>query len=498
MKRLTLAIFLAMSVVVIAPAISASKLNAPGISQIQAGQSPFFQDSFSGSAIDSTKWNSSFATGGQRWCSSTVANHEDNPGVWLDPSSIPCQGITQNPPFASISVGGGSATFSSFYSRAAPYIWSGPPSKTSPFPSTGNFVLEVKMRYNQFNGFGDGMLVTSWSNTNPVGNNPPGGQQRVLAIWGDSRGLTVQLLGNESTTLADQFGLHDYFLEYVNGKYSLFVDGISVLVPITSSVRPNTIWIGNPVFTFWGVSNWSSFSLNLVRVSTPLLEDAPAQGPIGTKVLVTGEDIPAGNAYVSFDDIILGRASVSNGTFEFTMDIPIAQPGPHQIKAIDLFSGILASTNFTVTAVPGNLSLTLSTGTLYFPGDTASVNLLATVSGAPAPENTSIQLTLITPNNSTVALNTHFAAPGLFRASYQVPKTGPAGTYTFVAIGKTAGAGEASALATFEVKQSWLSQQGPAIATAGVGSLATIGMGLVLWRKGYLSKSTKRPVHGSD
>jgi hypothetical protein len=49
-------------------------------------------------------------------------------------------------------------------------------------------------------------------------------------------------------------------------------------------------------------------------------------------------------------------------------------------------------------------------------------------------------------------------------------------------------------LGAFEVKPSWLSQQGPAIATAGVGSLAAIAMGLVLWRKGTLGKSTKRPL----
>jgi len=494
MKRLTTAVLLTVLVVLISPAISVTRPNVQGVSQTQPAQPPFFQDNFNGFAIDSTKWNSSFATSGLRWCSSTVANHEDNPGVWSDPSLNPCQGITQSPPFGSLSVGGGSATFSSFSSRTAPYIWSGPPSKTSPFPSTGNFVLEVKLAYNQFNGFGDGILVTSWNNTTPTGNNPPGGQQRVLLIWGDSQGLTVQLLGTESTTLPNQFGLHDYFLVYVNGKYSLLVDSIPVLAPITSPVRPNTIWVGNPVFTFWGISNWSSFSLDLVRVTTPVVRDAPAQGPIGTKVLVTGENIPSGNVYITFDDMLLGRASVSNGTFEFTMDIPISQPGLHQIRAVDLFSSAVATTDFTVTAVPGSLSLSLSTGTLYFPGDTASVNLLATVSGAPAPSNITIQLTLITPNNSTVALNTHSAALGLFRASYQISKTGPIGTYTLVAIANTPGAGEASALATFEVKLPWLSQQGPALATAGIGSLATIGMGIILWRKGYLGKSNKRPV----
>lgn len=494
MKRFTTAVLLVLVGVLIIPAISSTRPNVQNVAQTQPGQASFFQDNFNGSAIDSTKWNSTFATSGLRWCSSTVANHEDNPGLWLNPSLTPCQGITQSPPLASISLGGGSATFSSFSSHAAPYIWSGPPSKASPFPNSGNFVLEVKMRYNQFNGFGDGFFVTSWNNTTPAGDNPPGGQQRILLIWGDSQGLTVQLLGNESTTLPNQYGMHDYLLEYANGKYSLFVDGSPILAPIASTARANTIWVGNPVFTFWGISNWSSFSLSLVRVNTPSIQLSPTQGPIGTKVLVTGTNILSNALYLTFDDMFLGQTATSNETFAFTLDVPNVQSGIHQIEAVDPFSGIITSASFTVTPAPGNLGLTLSTGTIYFPGDTATIDVLVTSGGTSSSANITVELTLTTPNNSTVALKTKSLGSGLLSASYPIPKTAAIGTYSLMAIATMAGAGQASALSTFEVKPTWLSAQGPSVAMAGVASVATLGIALVSWRKGYLKRSQKDAI----
>lgn len=468
-----------------------TRSNVQSLALTQSGQSPFFQDNFNGSTIDSTKWNSTFGTSGLRWCSSTVANHEDNPGTWLDPSVTPCHGITQNPPFATISVGGGSATFSSFSSMAAPYIWSGPPSKASPFPNSGNFLLDVKMQYNQFNGAGDGFFVTSWNNTTPTGDNPPGGQQRILLIWGDSQGLTVQLLGKESTTLPNQYAIHDYSLEYADGRYSLFVDGFPVLAPVISAARANTIWVGNPVFSFWGISYWSSFSLSLVQVNIPSIQLSPTKGPIGTRVLATGSNIPSNILDLTFDDMFLGQTTTSNGTFSFILDVPNVQSGLHEIKAVDPFSGIITSTTFTVTSAPSSLGLTLSTGTIYFPGDTATISMLVTSGSTIGSGNTTVQLTLTTPNNSTVTLNTKPIGSGLFRTSYPILRTAAIGTYSLVAIARLAGAGEASALGSFEVKLSWLSQQGPVIATAGVGSLAAIGMGLVLWRKAYPGKPGK-------
>ena len=481
-----------------ASAIVGTALRQPSLAnatQAQLSQTAFFQDNFNRSIIDSTKWNSTFATSGLRWCSSTIANHHSTPGLWQDPSITPCMGITQNPPFGTISVGGGQTTFGSSFGRTFPYIWSGQPSTHSPFPASGNFILEVKMRYNSVAGFGDGFFVNSWNNTDPVGNNPPNGQQRVFLIWADSSGLAAQLLGNQTFRLFDEFGTHDYILEYVNGQYSLFVDGFLALGPIASNARANAIWVGNPVLTWWGVSNWSSFTLNLVSVTVPSIQISPSSGPIGTKVLVQGSGIPSPQVEVTFDDMFSGFATVSMGNFSFTLDVPDAAPGLHQIKAVEPLSGPIAIANFQVVPsaeTGGGLLVSLQVGTIYFPRDTAVVYVLTSQGGAlVGPTGLQLQVSLVIPNGSKISLNPVAMSTGLFSASYTIPKTGPLGTYAIVAAA-TFGGVTASALQTFEVKLSWLSSQAPAIGAATAAILGLTGLVALSWRKGHFSKTAER------
>jgi hypothetical protein len=62
--------------------------------------------------------------------------------------------------------------------------------------------------------------------------------------------------------------------------------------------------------------------------------------------------------------------------------------------------------------------------------------------------------------------------PGLFKATYNIPKTGPIGTYAVVATGYASGAPDNSALASLEVKLSWLNTQGQN--TIGATTLAGV------------------------
>ena len=55
-----------------------------------------FEDDFSRSVIDSTKWNTDVATSGKRWCSNTVEFHLSNPGNWQDVGVEPCNGFTES------------------------------------------------------------------------------------------------------------------------------------------------------------------------------------------------------------------------------------------------------------------------------------------------------------------------------------------------------------------------------------------------------------------
>jgi len=194
----------------------------------------------------------------------------------LDISKEACHGLTQAPPYGKIVVSDGQAGFSATRIRAFPYIWSGPPNRQSPFPSKGDFILELKMKYDNLQPQGNGFFVFFWENSDPVGNNPPAPfGQGVLNIWADSgdRGPRASAMGT-TVPIVNPLAFHDYRLEYIDGKYSFFVDGTLRVGPVASSRRPNTIWIGNPAFNYWEPtpSDWTDFSIDFVRVTVPEIE----------------------------------------------------------------------------------------------------------------------------------------------------------------------------------------------------------------------------------
>ena len=261
---------------------------------------------------------------------------------------------------------------------------------------------------------------------------------------------------------------------------------------ITQSIHLSIeAWSHNFTFTHTFVKvEFDNFTINKGSAICPSLSLSPTSGPVGTNVhaQVTGllsSNFTPDQVLMSFDGNFLGIAINLNGTFDFTFNVPVAQPGSHLVKATDEFTSSSLSATFMVTKVD-TLSLSLDVGTLYFTGDSAAVYTLATLSGSPL-NSTSVQmqLTLTRPDGSVLTLNSTFLGAGLFKAVYPIPKTGPIGTYAIVAKAHVASVQDASALTTFEVKQTWLSAQGPAITTAavaltGVAAVATS----VVWRKG--------------
>ncbi len=258
----------------------------------------FFEDGFDGTEIDSSKWNTDIATTGER-CLTT--------GEWIDISSGLDGGLIQTPPYGSITVNGGQASFSAGWGRAFPYIWSGPPSRTFPFPDTGDFVLEIRMKYDSLEPHGDGLQAIY---SDPASNNPPasGG---IFDIWGDSQGLRVNSM-NRRVSLSDPFDLHDYKLEYIDGKYSLYVDGVLKVEPIASNLRPNTITIGNPVFASWVAAEWTDFTVDYVRVTalnqTPVINITEPQDltSVKGKVPITVQGTNTDNLMLTITDYIKG------------------------------------------------------------------------------------------------------------------------------------------------------------------------------------------------
>jgi hypothetical protein len=214
------------------------------------------------------------------------------------------------------------------------------------------------------------------------------------------------------------------------------------------------------------------------------IQISPGRGPVGTKVLVQGSGIPSPQLEITFDDMFLGIAANTNEAFTFTFNVPDAQPGLHLVKALDGLNGISAQANFTVTGVD-TLSVNVDVGTLYFPGDTATIYTLATLSGAPLNSTTlQLHLTLTRPDGSNVTLANTFIGGGMFRSAYSVPTAGPTGTYAIVAKAHVANVQDASALTTFEVKPTWLSAQGPALTTTAVALTGAVAVATVVWRKG--------------
>jgi hypothetical protein len=163
--------------------------------------------------------------------------------------------------------------------------------------------------------------------------------------------------------------------------------------------------------------------------------------------------------------MLSGFTTATNGNFSFTFNTPDAQPGSHSVKALDEISGTIGIANFQVTQFR-TIALGIDVGTLYFPGETVAIYALATLSGMPLNSSTlQLHLTLTKPDGSNLTLVAIFIGNGLFKATYAIPSAGPIGTYAIVAKAHVPDVQDAAALTTFEVKLTWLSAQGPALAT---------------------------------
>ena len=129
----------------------------------------------------------------------------------------------------------------------------------------------------------------------------------------------------------------------------------------------------------------------------------------------------------------------------------------------------------------------ISVGSIYFPGDKATVFVLSSLNGSPTQMQT-IQLKLLVPNGTSTSLTLTSVSPGLYKASYNVPTTGSTGTYALIATAKINGV-NATSLGNFEVKPTWLQANSHAItATSIAGAIGAVSIVGFAWRKGYLSK----------
>jgi len=235
----------------------------------------------------------------------------------------------------------------------------------------------------------------------------------------------------------------------------------------------------------------------------PMIDLAPNSGVVGTKVQVTGSGFPAiqqnpfgsaGPIFVTFDNMFLGYSfNANNGSFTFTFDVLESEPGMHQVIAFDVNTGAHASTMFTVLSAPtGRLSVTVDTGSVYFPGDTAVMYILTTFNGFPVePSNVQLQVSLYLPNGTAISLHPTSIAKGIYKVTLAIPRAGPLGTYFVLIKAHESTPSDASALASFEVRLPWLSSNSGRITVGATALAGVVGLVAVAWRKGYVRRKNE-------
>ncbi len=263
------------------------------------------------------------------------------------------------------------------------------------------------------------------------------------------------------------------------------------------STNPTTA-LGNYTVTVTGTSGSLSHSIKfaLIVLPPPVLKVNPLSGSIGTQVVVQGSGFPHSpvGVDVTFDNQLIGFFLLQHDSFNFTFNVPLSQPGLHHIHAVEqLRVNLDIQANFTVLPSPAKpvLNLNVTVGSIYFPGETATIFITATINGQPTALTT-LQVVLIRPDGSSITLNPVQTGTGSWKATYTVPGTGAIGTYEVVVKGHEASAGDRSAQTSFEVKPTWLQAHMSTIlsATGLVGVAAVLA---VAWKKGLTRRRNGFP-----
>jgi hypothetical protein len=286
----------------------------------------------------------------------------------------------------------------------------------------------------------------------------------------------------------------DPSLVFIN-QYGIIYFPSSTLTISTSSITPP----GNYTVTVTGTSGTLTHAatLSLLVQPPPTITLSQSSGVIGATVTLAGIGFPSApqelysspiTIEVTFDDQFLGYITTSNGAFSFTFNVPLAQAGLHHVKAISEYPFLIATTAFQVLPPPVALMINLTSGTLYFPGDTASFYILVTQNGQPA-NITSLQLTvqIMKPNGAIQKLTARLITTGVYTATYLIPRASSLGTYAIIVTAQVPATANTSTLTSFEVKPTWLQSNGTNLA-AGATVAGLVGLVGLAWQQGFFKK----------
>ncbi|MBP6874763.1 MAG: hypothetical protein KBD56_01680 [Candidatus Eisenbacteria bacterium] len=241
----------------------------------------FFEEQFNGPTLDPTVWRTEVLTSGPRWCQETFDYW--GPGSWVD-EGVECHDIAISAPYGSASLSDGWLHFSSTNERAYPMLYSRLPGSVQVFPTSGDFSLTLRLRYDYLTNLGCGLVVFRAEDTEPVGDDPPHGRMEDIALHmgANSSGFSVATaLGGsyESVECAlDPTEAHEFKVEWVGSSASILADGEIIYGPVTTSLRPTAVLFGNHPLYWYLSGAWTSWSLDEFRVEVegpvPVVEEA--------------------------------------------------------------------------------------------------------------------------------------------------------------------------------------------------------------------------------
>lgn len=242
-------------------------------STAKAERSVFFEEQFNGPNLDPATWRAEILNAGARWCA--VHSGPWAPGTWVD-EGADCHDMAVHSPYGTATLSNGVLSLSGGYPLAFQYLVSRLPGSVALFPTAGDFTLTVRLRYDYVSGYGTGLIVYATQSTEPVGDNhSPVAQDVVLQVWDDTPGEGIPVGTALDGTwrivgfVPSPFDYHEFVVECQGDTFTISVDGQLMFGPVTSDLRPSAIYMGNPSVAFWGGADWSTFTVDEIRVDVP-------------------------------------------------------------------------------------------------------------------------------------------------------------------------------------------------------------------------------------
>ncbi len=242
-------------------------------SYVTAQTEIFFEETFDGPTLDPSVWRTEILTTGPRFCLDTSAPW--SPGHWID-EGLGCHDVVAYSPYGSAILSSGMLHMSSSNVRAFPVVLSRLPGMVPVFPPAGDFTMKLRMRYDVVTPWGDGVQVYQTPSTEPIGGNTtPTLQNLLLHIWCDNPGGGIDVytvIGGSLVQVANvspATEFHQFEMACIGTLYTISVDGQVVFGPVESDMRPTAVVMGNAAVAFWYPTDWTSFTVEDLRVEVP-------------------------------------------------------------------------------------------------------------------------------------------------------------------------------------------------------------------------------------